>query len=147
MTSIAKIRPFHTTKFFPNGLFDEFFNRSIGDMLGSDGLMNQPSVNILETANAFELEFAAPGFEKQDFSLNVENEYLTVSAQKETKQEENNERYTRREFRFDAFKRSFKLPATINQEAVSAVYKNGVLQVTLPKKEEATTVVKTIAIS
>lgn len=147
MTSIAKFRPFPATKFFPNGLFDEFFNRPIGDFLGSDGLLNQPAVNILETANAFELEFAAPGFEKQNFSLNVENEYLTVSAQRENKQEETSERYTRREFRFDAFKRSFKIPATVNQEAVSAVYKNGVLQVTLPKKEEATTIVKTIAIS
>lgn len=147
MTSIAKFRPFPTTKFFPNGLFDEFLNRSIGDFIGSDGLTNQPAVNILETATSFELEFAAPGFEKQDFSLNVEQDYLTVNAQRENKQEETNERYTRREFRFDSFKRSFKLPATVNQDAVSAVYKNGVLQVTLPKKEEATTPVKTIAIS
>lgn len=147
MTSIAKFRPFPSTKFFPNGLFDEFFNRSIGDFIGSDVLMNQPAVNILETATAFELEFAAPGFDKPDFSLNLEDGYLTVAAQRENKQEENNERYTRREFRFDSFKKSFKIPETVNQDAVTAVYKNGVLQVTLPKKEEATTVVKTIEIS
>ena len=74
MTSIAKFRPFPTTKFFPNGLFDEFLNRSISGFIGSDGLTNQPAVNILETSTSFELEFAAPGFEKQDFSLNVEQD-------------------------------------------------------------------------
>ena len=147
MSNIAKFRPLPTTNSFSNGLLDEFFNRSIGDILGSDVVVNQPAVNILETATAFELEFAAPGFEKQDFSLNVENGHLTVNAKRENKQEASNERFTRREFRFDSFKRTFTIPETVNQDSISAVYQNGVLYVTLPKKEEATTNVKTIAIS
>lgn len=147
MTNIAKFRPFPTTKFSANGLFDDFFNRSIADYIGADALVNQPAVNILETNTSFKLEVAAPGFEKQDFALNLENDFLTISAQRENKQEATNERFTRREFRFDTFKRSFKLPATVNQGDISAVYENGVLLVTLPKKEEATTSVKTITIS
>ena len=146
MTNIAKFRQFPATKFFPNGLFDNMLNRSIAEFVGSDVLVSQPAVNILETNTSFTLEVAAPGFEKQHFTLKVENDYLTVSAQRENKQEENSERFTRREFRFDGFNRSFKLPATVNQEGVGAVYENGVLIITLPKKEEATTAVKTISI-
>ena len=146
MANIAKFRPFPSTKFFPNSLFDDFFNRSIADFVGSDALVTQPAVNILETNAAFKLEVAAPGFEKQDFSLNVENDYLTVRAQRERQKDDAAERVTRREFRFDAFERSFKLPATVNQEMISAVYENGVLIVTIPKKEEAKSVVKTIEI-
>lgn len=146
MTNIAKFRPFPTTKFFPNGLFDDLLNRSIADFVGSDVLISQPAVNILETNTSFTLEVAAPGFEKQNFTLKVDRDYLTISAQHENVEAETSERFTRREFRFDGFKRSFKLPATVNQDAVSAVYENGVLIVTLPKKEEATTAVKTISI-
>lgn len=146
MANIAKFRPYPATKYFNGGLFDEFFNRSIADVIGSDVLINQPAVNILETNTAFKLEFAAPGFEKQDFTLNVEDKMLTVSGAREQKQEEQQERYTRREFRFDSFQRSFKLPDVVNQDGITAVYEHGVLQVTLPKKEEAVPVVKTISI-
>ena len=146
MTNLAKFRPLPATKFFTNGLFDDMLNRSIADFVGADVLVSQPAVNILENNTSFMLEVAAPGFEKQNFTLSVENNYLTINAQREQKEEENAERFTRREFRFDGFSRSFKLPATVNQDAVSAVYENGVLTVTLPKKEEATTVIKTIAI-
>lgn len=146
MTNIAKFRPAVSTKLIPNGLFDEFFNRSIADFIGSDSPSSQPAVNISEADASFLIEIAAPGFEKQDFSLNVDRDNLTVSAQKGNEQEEKNERYARREFRFESFKRSFKLPETVNQAEVSAVYENGVLKVTLPKKDEAKSVVKTIAI-
>lgn len=147
MANIAKFRPLSSTKFFPNGLLDDFFNHSIADVLGADVVVNQPAVNILETNTAFQLEIAAPGFEKPDFELNVAEDYLSVRAKRETKTDETaGERYTRREFRFDGFKRSFKLPETVNQEAVSAVYENGILLISLPKKEEAKSVVKTISI-
>ncbi len=105
MTNIAKFRPFPTTKFFPNGLFDDLLNRSIADFVGSDVLVSQPAVNILETNTSFTLEVAAPGFEKQNFALNVDRDYLTISAQRENTEEEKSERFTRREFRFDGFKR------------------------------------------
>lgn len=147
MTSLVKFQPLPSTKPLFNGFLDEFFNRNISNFIGSDAVLNQPAVNIVETDEAFKLEFAAPGYNKQDFSVNVENDFLTVSASRETKQEEQNERYTRREFSVTSFKRSFKLPKTVNQEAIAAVYENGILNVTLGKKEEAKPVVKTIQIA
>ena len=84
--------------------------------------------------------------DKQNFSLHVENDQLTIEAVRETKEEETNERYTRCEFRVASIKRSFKLPKTVNQDAINAVYENGILNVTLGKKEEAKPVVKTIPI-
>lgn len=146
MTNLAKFQSLPSTKLFSNGLFDEFFNRSIADFVGSDVLKSQPAVNILETNTAFRIEIAAPGFEKQHFEVRTEHDILTVRAKREEKQEENQEQFTRREFRFDAFERSFKLPPTVNQDAVAAVYEKGILIVTLPKKEEAKSIVKTISI-
>lgn len=147
MTNLVKFQPLPSTKPLFNGFLDEFFNRNISNFIGSDAVLNQPAVNIVETGEAFKLEFAAPGYDKQDFSVNVENDFLTVSASRETKNEEQNERYTRREFSVTSFKRSFKLPKTVNQEAIAAVYENGILNVTLCKKEEAKPVVKTIQIA
>ncbi len=146
MTSIVKFQPFPSTKTFANGFLDEFFNRNIGNFVGSDAVLNQPAVNVVETEDSFKLELAAPGFDKQNFSVNVENDYLTVTASRETNNEEKNERYTRREFSVTSFKRSFKLPKTVNQEVIAAVYENGILNVTLGKKEEAKPLVKTIEI-
>lgn len=146
MTSILKFQPIPTTKTNFNGFFDEIFNRNITNFLGSDAVLNQPAVNVKESENAFKLELAAPGFDKQDFNLNVENDFLIVTANHEAKTEEKNERYTRREFSVASFKRSFKLPKTVNQDAIGAVYENGILNVTLGKREEAKPVVKTIQI-
>lgn len=146
MTSIVKFQPIPTTKPLFNGFIDEFFNRNIGNFVGSDAVLNQPAVNVVESEDSFKVELAAPGFDKQDFVVNVENDFLTVSASRENKIEEKNERYTRREFSVASFKRSFKLPKTVNQEAIVAVYDNGILNVTLGKKEEAKPVVKTIQI-
>ncbi|MCW5924945.1 MAG: Hsp20/alpha crystallin family protein [Saprospiraceae bacterium] len=147
MTNIVKFQPLPSTKPLFNGFLDEFFNRGISNFIGSDHLPNVPAVNIIETDESFKLELAAPGFDKQDFSINVENDFLTLSASRETKNEESNERYTRREFSATSFQRSFKLPKTVNQDAIGAVYENGVLSVTLGKKEEAKPVVKTIQIA
>jgi HSP20 family protein len=147
MTSVVKFRPFPATKVFSNGLLDEFFNRNIADFVGGDNFLSQPAVNVVEGAEAFRIEIAAPGFDKQDFKLHVENDHLSVEATRESKQETETERYTRREFQVTSMKRSFKLPNTVNQEAISAVYENGILNVTLAKKEEAKPTVKTIAIN
>ncbi|MBN8679037.1 MAG: Hsp20/alpha crystallin family protein [Chitinophagales bacterium] len=148
MTNVVKFQPLPATKFFTNGLFDEFFNRNVGEFIGNENWTSQPAVNVTENDESFNIEVAAPGFSKPDFSLNVENGQLVVSAKREEKAEENNEknRFLRREFRFESFKRSFKLPNTVNQDAISAVYENGLLLVTLPKKEEAKPVSKTIQI-
>jgi HSP20 family protein len=146
MANIAKIRTYPTTNYYPGGLLNDFFNRSIADFVGSDGAASQPAVNVLETPTDFRVDVAAPGFEKQDFTLSVENDQLTISAKHEEKQATSEERFTRREFRFESFQRTFKLPQIVNQDAVKAVYENGILKVTLPKKEEAKAVTKTIEI-
>lgn len=146
MTNVVKFQPFPSTKPLFNGFLDEFFNRSLSDFVGNDATLTQPAVNVVETDDTIKLELAAPGFDKQDFSVNVENELLTITAKHEAKKEETNERFTRREFAVASFKRSFKLPKTVNQENISAVYEKGILNVTLGKREEAKPVVKTIEI-
>ncbi len=147
MTNIVKFQPYPSTKTFVNGLFDEFLNRNLADYVGGDSVTSHAAVNVVEIEDAFRIELAAPGFDKQNFSLNVENDQLTIEANRENKEEKTTERYTRREFRLASIKRSFKLPKTVNQEAISAVYENGILNVTLGKKEEAKPTVKAIQIS
>lgn len=149
MTSIVKVHPFPATKSLTNGFINEFFNRNIADLIGGDMVLNQPAANVSETNEAFKLDLAAPGFDKKDFTLGVENGTLTIEAKHETDTEEksdNGERFLRREFRYESFKRSFKLPQTVNIESIAAVYENGVLRVTLPKKEEAKPLAKSIQI-
>ncbi len=107
----------------------------------------QPAVNILETANGFRIDLAAPGVPKEAFDVKIEKQVLTISAKPETKTEEENGTYRRREFGFTAFERSFRLPETIDTEAVKAAFANGILSVELSKKPEHQPVVKTIEIA
>ncbi len=149
MTGIVKVQPFPATKFFTNGFFDELLNRGIGEFVGNDAQLSHPAVNVTETGDAFKVALAAPGFEKQHFALNVENGHLIVTAKREEKTEEGSadkSRFLRREFRYESFKRSFKLPTTVNQDAIAAVYENGILNIELPKKEEAKPVMKSIQV-
>ncbi len=149
MTGIVKVQPFPATKFFSNGFFDELLNRGIGEFVGNDAQLSQPAVNVTETDDLFKVELAAPGFEKQHFALNVENGHLIVTAKREEKTEEvptDKGRLLRREFRYESFSRSFKLPNSVNQDAIAAVYENGILNVTLPKKEEAKPITKNIQV-
>lgn len=150
MSNIVKVHPFPATKTFTNGLINEFFNRGLNDFFGGDDwVLSQPAANVTETNDAFHLALAAPGFDKKDFTLNIENGYLTIEGNHQTKTEEkgdNSERVLRREFRYESFKRTFKLPQTVNLDSINAVYENGVLNVSLPKKEEAKPFVKNIQI-
>ncbi|MEY4202307.1 MAG: hypothetical protein RL013_8, partial [Bacteroidota bacterium] len=106
-------------------------------------------VNVAENKDSFRLSVAAPGFDKKDFTINVENNYLTIEGKQEVAREdksETGERILRREFRYESFRRSFKLPNSVNIEHISAVYENGILNVELPKKEESKPSSKTIQI-
>lgn len=106
----------------------------------------QPAVNILETANGFRLEVAAPGLGKEDFKVNVEKNLLTISAQKENVRVEEGVKVYRREFAYGAFERVFRLPDNIDTDTVQAHFNNGILYVSLNKKAEAKPAVKTIEI-
>ena len=120
-------------------IFDTFFNE---DILNYPTKVNHlkksvPSVNIKESENAFNLELAAPGLTKADFKIELHEDILTISAEQKVDNEVKEDKYTRREFSFQSFKRSFNLPETIDTSNINAKYENGVLLVDLPKKEEA----------
>ena len=124
-------------------IFNDFFFNPVLDTPANA----QPAVNIVETDHGFTLEVAAPGFNKEDFSIKVEKNLLTISGKKETKQEENSPVYRRREFAFTQFERSFRLPETIDTDSVNATLNNGILQVALAKKPELVPAVKTISVA
>ena len=117
-------------------IFDDFFNNSISGVFGSDFAVNHPSVNIIETDKGFRLEIAAPGLQKSDFDINIDKDNLNVSAKKEENKEVTNGKYTRREFNYASFNRSFQIPEFLDTNEVSASYENGVLTIFLPKNEE-----------
>ena len=98
-----------------------------------------PAVNIQETEESFSVEVAAPGKTKEDFNIELENDVLTISSEdkKENETTEKNGRYTRKEFSYSTFKRAFSLPDSVDSEKISAQYNNGVLEILLPKREEA----------
>ena len=95
-----------------------------------------PPANILESKFDFRIEIAAPGFEKSDFNINLDKKLLTISLDKKVDENED-ERYNLNEFNFNSFSRSFRISDKINSDKINAIYKNGLLQVTLPKREEA----------
>ena len=103
----------------------------------SNGFKSVPAVNIAEGDNEFTIEVAAPGFEKKDFKIDLDNDRLTIASAREANKEENNERYTRREFNFNEFSRTFTLPETVDGEKITAKHNDGILYVNIPKREEA----------
>lgn len=96
-----------------------------------------PAVNIVETDDNYRLEMAAPGMKKEDFKINVENDLLTISTEKKSETTEKNEKYTRKEFSYSSFLRSFTLPEIVDMDKINANYDNGIMTLLLPKKEEA----------
>ena len=123
-----------------NRVFDDFFNADFPTMAPATRRVfngNVPAVNVKETEDDFQLELAAPGFKKEDFKVEVDEGVLTISVEKEAKTEEDNDGYTRREFRYESFQRRFTLPETADDAGISAQYTDGILNIVLPKKEEA----------
>jgi len=100
------------------------------------GRQSMPAVNIKENEKNFEVELAAPGMEKKDFELSVNNGILTISAEKKQEQESREDNYTRREFGYLSFSRSFNLPANTSEEDINAKYDNGILKLLIAKKGE-----------
>lgn len=103
----------------------------------NNGFKSLPAVNISEGENEFTIEVAAPGLEKNDFKIDLENDVLTIASIREDNKEKVQDNYTRREFGYCNFSRSFNLPDSVEAEKISAVHKNGILSVNIPKKEEA----------
>ncbi|AXG70275.1 spore protein SP21 [Kordia sp. SMS9] len=123
---------------FPS-IFDELFQTDWFGGMANPATATKgtiPATNIKETADNFILEVAAPGKTKEDFKLSLDHDVLTISTEEKKEETKKEDNYTRREFSFSAFTRSFKLPQTVNKEEINATYTDGILHVTLPKREE-----------
>jgi HSP20 family protein len=117
-----------------NDFFGGIFN---DDFLNKEVMRYVPSVNISERADDFRIELAAPGYTKEDFKIEADNGVLTISSEKQAEKKNENDRYTRREFSYSSFSRSFSMPEHVDAEKISAEYNNGLLTLTLPKRDEA----------
>jgi len=121
-----------------SNVLNEVFRTNFGELINTDHSARRPSVNIFEDENAFGIELAAPGLKKEDFTIKVEKDQLIISASNEESHDTGkNKKYRRKEFNFTSFKRSFHLSDEINSEKIEAKYENGILYLTLDKKEEA----------
>lgn len=123
-------------------LFNDFLSKDLWDWNLSNHShtnTNIPAVNIRETAEAYEVEMAAPGMNKEDFKIKLDNNILTITSEKQHQNnQKDGERYTRREFSYQSFQRTFQLSKdVVDADKIQAKYENGLLQVTIPKREEA----------
>ena len=117
-------------------LVETFFNREALESIHPFQNQFLPSVNILEKADGFEIEVAAPGLKKDNFQINLIKSNLSISYLEQEKQDEISGKFTRREFRTGSFKRNFTIPQTIENEGINASYTDGILKIFLPKRQE-----------
>ena len=132
-----------------SNFFDDFFTRDLFNWPSSSSTGTSiPKVNIFETDNEFHVEMAAPGMSKDDFKVELDNNMLTISSQRETEEKDEKKNYQRREYSYQSFVRTFHLPDSAEAEKINAKYVDGVLNMVIPKKEEAKRKpIKTIKIS
>lgn len=125
--------PTFTDRFSENDVLD-FFNNNF-----SESNTTVPAVNIKETDNEFDVELAAPGMNKEDFNINLENDQLTVSSEhKEESKKEEDGKFSRREFSYQKFQRTFSIPENmVDSDKIDARYEDGLLKIRLPKPEHA----------
>jgi HSP20 family protein len=127
----------------------------LSDLFDTDSFFNDtnfrrswmPSVNVIEDDKCYELDFAVPGLKKDDFKIEVDRGVLSISAESKSEKEETDKKYTRKEYNYSSFSRSFTLPDNVNEDQLQAKYEDGVLKVVLTKKEEEKSNKKTIKIN
>lgn len=137
MTLVRTNRPVsHMNRFHGYRTFSDLVNEMFNEEKVSNQHYASPPANVVESKFDFRIEIAAPGFEKSDFKIDLDKNLLTISLDKAV-DENSEEKYNIKEFNFNSFNRSFKVSDKINSEKINAIYKNGLLQVTLPKREEA----------
>ena len=132
---------------FPS-VWEDFFNNDLFNLptVASRGT-TVPAVNISENDKDFVVELAAPGMKKDDFQVDLERNVLTISSEQKDEKQEEGKHYTRKEFSYQSFQRSFTLPESVNQDKIEATYNDGVLKIILHKKEEMIPKSKVIKIS
>ncbi|HTL10006.1 MAG TPA: Hsp20/alpha crystallin family protein [Chitinophagaceae bacterium] len=120
--------------------FNDFF-KPWNEWFDNGGLLSgytdMPAVNITENKDAYNVSLAAPGLKKNDFNIDIDGNMLTISSEKEESKEDKDKKFTRREYSYSSFSRSFTLPDEINKEKIEATYTDGVLHIVLPRKAEA----------
>jgi HSP20 family protein len=114
---------------------EPFFNAYPGFPIQGTAVSVIPDVNVIEDPENFRIELAAPGLERKDFKVEVKDGVLNISAEKEEEKKEEDKNFRRREFSFSSFSRSFMLPDNLLADRIDAKYENGILKLTLPKKE------------
>lgn len=127
------------SELYPSFLEDFFDDNWSGRGNRADTGTRIPAVNVKETNDNFEIHVAAPGMEKEDFEISIDNDVLSISAEEKSENEERDGKgnFTRREFSYTSFRRAFSLPNTVEDDKIDAKYEKGVLKISLPKKEEA----------
>lgn len=118
---------------------DEFFTNEYASFV--------PSANVSEEADKFSIELSAPGFEKADLKIAINRGTLSITGEHKSEKEKTEKSYTRKEYNYGSFQRSFNIPEEVNEEAIDAKYENGILKITLPKKEGKMSQAKEINIS
>ena len=126
-----------------NDVFDTIFN----DTFFNDRMVTRvPAVNISETENNYHVELAAPGLKKEDFKLNLERNNLTISVEQSSDHQDNEKDYSKREYSYSSFVRSFTLPDSADDNQINATYTDGILKIDIAKREEAKSVRRQIEI-
>ena len=125
---------------FPDWMHDDYFDKT-------STAQSIPAVNIKEEEESFTISLAAPGLEKKDFNISLDQGILTIESKKSSEStDQDDHKYTRKEYSYYSFSRSFTLPENIDEEKIDASYNGGELIISLPKKEQAVKKVKEIAI-
>jgi HSP20 family protein len=127
-----------------NNVFDSLFTEAVNK---NHTINRMPAVNIMEDAEAYQIEVAAPGLNKEDFQINVKKDTLSLWVEKKAAEGEAKKDYNRREFDFTSFARSFMLPDSVDAEKIGAEYTNGVLFIRIGKKDESVNAPKVITVS
>lgn len=134
--NLVKFNSFAPTKSIFDEMFDNFFNTD-NEVPHSWARFNQPLVNLVEEKDAFHIEMAVPGVNKEEVEIKLEKDQLIIKANREEKHEESEKNFSRKEFYFGQFEKSFYVPDTVDRESIEASFKDGVLLIELKKKEEA----------
>ena len=130
-----------------NPFFSDVFDSILNDSFLSDKLSSRvPAVNISETENEFHIELAAPGLKKEDFKINLDKNVLSVSADKKVENVEEGKKFSKREYNYTSFTRSFTLPESVDHSKIEAGYTDGILKLTVAKREEAKIQTREIAV-
>lgn len=134
-----------------NSFFDDFITKDLFEFNRpkfSPSEATLPSVNVLEQKDSFEIQVAAPGIKKENFKIDLERNVLTVGSEtrEETEQKDSDGSFTRREFNYSSFSRSFTLPDSVDADRIEAAYEDGILKITVPKKDITVENIKSIEI-